>query len=130
MIAVPPQELDLVEPGARFPQLMKTGDKPAITSRNGHGKSYRQQDLFPIPDGLILKPRILQGQIKFFDCPPQVLVDLYKDGCAEFFGLVCGVIIWMDSGASFKELSHIAERDHINYVAYCLQRSRCAHRYR
>jgi hypothetical protein len=81
-----------------------------------HEKSHRKLDLFSIPDGLTPKIRIREGQIEFVGRSPQVLVDFYKDGCAEFYGLVCGVIIiWINCGASFKGLSHEAERNDINY---------------
>lgn len=70
-----------------------------------HVSSYRIQDLFPIPDGLVAVFRTGQGQIEIARRPPQILVNLYKDRCAEFHGFECCAVIWVNCNATFKEIN-------------------------
>ena len=96
-----------------------------------HVRSYRIYDLLPIPDSLIPVFKAVHGQIEFMCCPPQVLVRLYKDGCAKFYRPVGCVIVRINRGASFEEISLAkAEGNHIKSVAYGPLRSRCAQKCR
>lgn len=92
-------------------------------------ESYRIQDLFPIPDGLVPAFRTSQGQIEVARRPPQILIGLYKDRCAEFHGFVCCAVIWVNCDASFE--GNKPKLNGSTYVlAYGLLRSPCVQKCR